>query len=122
MYSDNDHEFKQVFDDMKKKYGNGEMNLLTFAQVLYDLDRFDEVEEYTNRYLEQLPSEHEDTIQCYNLLGSVALAKADYQASLTWYNKALESRMRKLPKLGDPKIADSHESIGDVYWKQGNFK
>jgi tetratricopeptide (TPR) repeat protein len=121
LYSDNDHEFKQVFDDIKKKYGHEDINLLTFAQVLKDLDRFDEAEEYINRYLDQLPSDHEDTILCYNLLGSVALAKADFETSLTWYNKALEFRMRKSSRSGDPKIADSHENIGDVYWKQGNL-
>jgi tetratricopeptide (TPR) repeat protein len=121
LYSDNDHEFKQVFDDMKKKYKDKQINLLTFAQVLYDLDKFDEAEEYTNRYLEELPSDHEDTVQCYNLLGLIALARADFEGSLIWYNKALEFRMRRLPKLGDPRIADIHESIGDVYWKQSNL-
>jgi len=68
LYSDNDHEFKQVFDDLKKKYGDGEINLLTFAQVFKDLDRFDEAEEFINRYLDELPSDHEDVIQCYKLL------------------------------------------------------
>jgi tetratricopeptide (TPR) repeat protein len=122
LYSDNDHEFKQVFDDLKKKYGDGEINLLTFAQVFKDLDRFDEAEEYINRYLDELPSDHEDVIQCYKLLGSVALAKSDFEKSLMWYNQALEFQMRRLPKSGDLKIADSHENIGDVYWKQGNLK
>lgn len=56
LYSDNDHEFKQVFEDMKMKYGEGELDLLTFVQVLYDLDKFDEAEEYTKRYLEGNPS------------------------------------------------------------------
>lgn len=122
LYSDNDHEFKQVFDDMKKKYNTGEINLLTFAKVLKDLDRFNEAEEYTNLYIDGLPSEHEDIAQCYDLLGSLNLSKADFETSLMWYNKALEFRMRKLSKSGDPRIADSHENIGDVYWKQGKMK
>jgi tetratricopeptide (TPR) repeat protein len=119
LYSDNDHEFKQVFDDMKKKYGNGEINLLQFSQILYDLDRFEEAEEYTSRYLEQIPPDHEDTVRGYNMLGSVALAQADFETSLKWYNQALELQIRRLPKAGDPRIAESHENIGDVYLKQG---
>jgi len=121
LYSDNDHELKQVFDDMKKKYGDGEIKLLTFAEVLKDLDRLNEAEEYTNHYLDELPSDHEDTILCYNLLGSIALAEGDFETSLMWYNQALEFQIRKLSKPGDPKIADNHENIGDVYWKQGSY-
>jgi tetratricopeptide (TPR) repeat protein len=120
LYSDNDHEFKQVFDDMKKSYGNGEIDLLAFSQILYDLDRFEEAEEYVNRYLEEIPPDHEDTIRCFNMLGSIALAKSDFETSLKWYNKTLEFRMRR-PKARDSGIAESHENIGDVYLKQGNL-
>jgi hypothetical protein len=56
------------------------------------------------------------------MLGSVALAKSDFETSLQWYKQALEFQMRKLPRSGDPKIADNHENIGNVYWKQGNIK
>jgi tetratricopeptide (TPR) repeat protein len=122
LYSDTDHEFKQIFDDIKKRYGDGELDLLTFAQILKDLDRFNEAEEYANRYLESLPADHDDAIRCYNLLGSVALARADFENSLNWYNKALEFRMRKSSRSVDPKLSETHENIGDVYWKQGNRK
>ncbi|CAF0976596.1 unnamed protein product [Rotaria sp. Silwood1] len=121
LYSDSDHEFKQVFDDMKKKYGDGEISLLTLVQALYDLDKFDEAEEYTNHYLEDLPADHDDKLRCYNLLGSIALAQQDFETSLMWYNQALEFQMRKLSKAGDPRIADSHENIGDVHWKKGSY-
>ncbi|CAF3969553.1 unnamed protein product [Adineta steineri] len=121
LYNDNDHEFKQIFDDMKMKYNDKQMNLLIFAQILYDLDRFDEAEEYVNLYLEKLPSNHEDVIQCYNLLGLISLIRIDFNTSLMWYNKALEFRIQKSPKIADPNIADSHENIGDVYWKQGSY-
>ncbi|UJR21285.1 hypothetical protein I4U23_024377 [Adineta vaga] len=121
LYSDTDHEFKQVFDDMKKKYNDKQMNLLTFGQILYDLDRFDEAEEYINRYVEELPTDHVDTIQCYQLLGSIAAARLDFETGLTWYNKALEYQMRRAGRSLDIKIADTHESIGDLYWKQGSY-
>ena len=117
LYSDNDHEFKQVFDDMKQKYGTGELSLLTYAQVLKDLDRFSEAEEYTNRYLESLPSDHEDVPLCYTMLGSIALMQAEFENSRIWYNQALEVQMRR-PL--DPKRAEIHENIGDTYWKEGN--
>lgn len=118
LYSDSDHEFKQVFDDMKKKYGTGELNLLTYAQILKDLDRFSEAEEYANRYLESLPSDHNDVPLCYTMLGSIALMQADFETSRTWYDRALEVQMRK-PL--DPKRAEIHENIGDTYWKEGKF-
>ncbi|CAF3493255.1 unnamed protein product [Rotaria socialis] len=121
LYSDNDHEFKQVFEDMKTKYGDGELDLLTFVKVLYDLDKFDEAEEYANHCLEALPSNHNDVLRCFNLLGSIALAKTDFDTSLKWYNQALEFQTKMLPKYGDPRAADTHESIGDVYWKQGSY-
>ena len=122
LYSDNEHEFKQVFDDMKKKYGDGEINLLTFAQLLYDLDRFDEAEEYADRYREKLSSDHENLLMCYNLLGSITLAKKDFEKSLMYYNRALEFQMRRSLESNDLKIGDIHENIGNVYWKQGNLK
>ena len=118
LYSDNDHEFKQVFDDMKQKYGDGELSLINFAQVLKDLDRFDEAEEYTNRHLESLPSDHEDVLLCHNMLGSIASARGDFETSRMCYNQALEVLMRK-PL--DPKRAEIHESIADTYWKEGNY-
>ncbi|CAF1099303.1 unnamed protein product [Didymodactylos carnosus] len=119
LYSDYDHQLKPTFDQMRNKYYHGEISLLTFAQVLYDLNRFDEAEEYINRYLHDLPQDHEDTARCYDLLGSMAVAEGDYDKSLIWYNQSLEFKMRTLPK-GDPSIAETHKSIGDVYRKKGN--
>ena len=119
LYSDVEHEFKQVFDDMKTKYGKGELKILTFIQILKDLDRFNEAEEYINHYLEQLPSDHEEKILCYNLLGSIAMAQGDFETSLMLYNQVLEYQMKK---SNDPKLADTHENIGDVYLKQSRIK
>lgn len=120
LYSDTDHELTPIFDDMKAKYASKPMNLLTFTRVLYDLDRFDEAEEYVRLHLEQLPADHEEAVQCYILLGLVAAARIEFDTSLTWYHKALELCMRRSPRSDDPKIAEIHESIGDLYWKQGS--
>ncbi|CAF0724425.1 unnamed protein product [Adineta ricciae] len=121
LYSDTDHELKQVFDEMKKKYNDQEINLLTFAKLLYDLDRFDEAEEYATVYLEELPANNSNKVECYKLLGLIAAARIDLDTSLSWYNKALEFEMRRAGRSTDTKIADIHESIGDLYWKQGLY-
>lgn len=120
LFTDNDSKSKLDFNEIKQKYGTGEIDLFTFANVLYDLDKLDEAEEYINRYRTQIPPNDETNLHCYNLLGSIALAKEDFETSLKYYKQVLELQSKALPKHGNPHIAESHENIGNVYWKQGN--
>ena len=121
LYNDADHEFKPVFDDLKKKYFHQEMGILGFAQVLSDFNRFDEAEEYVNHYLEQLPTDHDDTVRCYHMLGDIALAQNDYETSLMWFQQSLEMKSRKSRSAVDPSTADDHERIANIHAKKGNF-
>ena len=121
LYNDVDHDFKPVFDDLRKKYLQSQMDLPQFAQVLCDFDRFAEAEEYLNHYLEQLPPDHDDTVRCYHLLGAIALAQNDYETSLMWYQQALDLDKRKSRSAVDLSMAEDHEHIGKVQAKKGNF-
>ena len=118
LYSDAEHEFKPFFDGMARKYADKEIDLLAFAQILFDLDRFNEVEDYVQDYLDQLPTGHVDTARCFRLLGATALAQAAYDTSLNWYNQSLELNVRS----GHPSIAEDHENIAHVHFKRGNHR
>ena len=40
--SDDDHDLKPIFEHLKNEHGGGEKSLLTFANVLTDMGKFDE--------------------------------------------------------------------------------
>lgn len=121
LYSDSDHEFKQIFNEMKMKYGTGELSLLKFIEILKDLDRFDEAEEHLNNYLEQLAPDHEERFLCFDLLGSITLAQGDYETSSMWFNQALEFQQKHALKINDAQLGEVYENLGRIFEHQRNL-
>ncbi|CAF1277467.1 unnamed protein product [Rotaria sordida] len=119
--SENDQDFKTLFEYMKKQYQDGETGLLSFGDSLWRMGKFDDAEKYYRRMLNELPYDHEDIAICYYTLGLVASAKGKFDSSLEWHHKSLEIKIRKLG-LNHPSLAASYNSIGVVYRQKGDNK
>ncbi len=119
--SDDDHDLKHIFEHMKNEHGGGEKNLLTFANVLADMGKFDEAEKYYLRLLKYLPADNPDIARCYHGLGNVTDEKGDYDSSLEWHEKSLEIRMKSL-KADHPHLAPNHISIGCAHFNKGDYE
>jgi tetratricopeptide (TPR) repeat protein len=119
--SDDDHDLKHIFEHMKNEHGGGERNLLTFANVLADMGKFDEAEKYYLRSLKHLPGDDPDIARCYHGLGNVTDEKGDYDSSLEWHEKSLAIRMKSL-KEDHPHLAPNHISIGCAHFNKGNYE
>jgi tetratricopeptide (TPR) repeat protein len=98
--------------------------LVSFGQVLVTMGKLEEAEIYYQRLLEQSPQNHPDIVDCYEGLAAVADEKREYQASLHWYQKALEINKNASNKQAEQhlNIASNYNSIGEIYRKNGDHK
>ncbi|CAF3433052.1 unnamed protein product, partial [Rotaria sp. Silwood2] len=95
--SDDDSDLKQLYDHMKNEYHRQETNLLSVGDVIQRMGKFDVAEKYYRRLLSELPSNDLSLDALYNRLVMVADDKGEYDASLEWYQKSLEMKMRTRP-------------------------
>ncbi|CAF4962912.1 unnamed protein product [Rotaria sp. Silwood1] len=117
--SENEQDFKILFEYMKKQYQDGETGLLSFGDSLWRMGKFDDAEKYYRQMLLELPHGHQDIAICYYALGLVASAKGDFDLSLEWHYKSVEMIIRTLGP-NNPSLANSYNSIGVVYRQKGN--
>ena len=89
LYSDNEHDLKQVLIYMKQQTGTGETDLQTLGKVLGEMGKLDLAEKYFTRFVEQLPSNDPLLIDLYEDLGKLASQREDYDISMQWYRKSL---------------------------------
>ncbi|CAF1269285.1 unnamed protein product [Adineta steineri] len=118
--SNSDPDLQAVFDHMKDEYGNGETTLLSVGIILTRMGKYDDAEKYYRRLLKEIPSDHEDIGACYHNLGNLFDDKGDYETSLSWHHKALETMIRTLSPV-DSRIGTSHNSIAAVAAKMGDY-
>ncbi|CAF4173688.1 unnamed protein product [Adineta steineri] len=113
LYSDNEHDLKQVLSHMKDQNGNGKADLATLAKIVWKMGKFNLAEKYYLRLINEIPSNDPILIKLYEDLGDITSHKGDYDASIQWYNKALEIR-EKNPSFNtekNTKIVDVSEFI-----------
>lgn len=117
---DDSHELQSIFKAMRNEYEIGEKNLLSFANFLADIGKYDHAKTYYKRFLENLSKDDPDIAVCYHGLGNIADDKGDYRSSHRYHQKALELRQINF-KSDHPYIASSHNSIGCAYFNQRNY-
>ncbi len=116
-----DPDLQALFDHMKNQHGSGETTLLSVGLILCEMGKYDEAEKYFRRLLKEIPSDHEDIAACYHNLGNLFDHTGDYESSLDWHRKALETMMRTL-NPNDANIGTSYNSIAAVHAKMGNYE
>jgi tetratricopeptide (TPR) repeat protein len=119
--SNNDHNLQAAFDYMKNQHGSGETTLLSVGLLLCEMGKYDEAEKYFRRLLKEIPSDHEDIAACYHNLGNLFDHTGDYESSLNWHQKALETMVQTL-NPNDPNIGTSYNSIAAVHAKMGAYQ
>ena len=121
LLSDNDSAIRTLFEQIKRDDGYGQIDLLSFANMLGRINQYDDAEKYYQRLLQDLPSDDLQRSICYRNLGNVAYMKKDYTRSLDYHRQALELRKRLL-KSDDCDLADSYNCLGIVYFDQKNYR
>ncbi|CAF1013821.1 unnamed protein product [Adineta ricciae] len=93
LYSDNDHDLKQVLSHMKDQNGNGKAVLSTLVKIIWKMGKFNLAEKYYLRLIGEIPSNNNPSlIKLYGDLGDITSHKGHYDVSIQWYNKTLEIR------------------------------
>ena len=119
--SDHDNDLKRLYHHMRKQYDDEEeTNLLSLADVMRNMGKFDLAEKYYRRLLSELSSSHPSLSQLYYNLGRVADAQGEYDTSLKWYEKSLEIKKRTRPS-DHVTIGITHNSIGEVHRKRDDL-
>ena len=116
--SDDDERFKPIFDRIKYQYGESEMNLLSFGNVLRRIGKLDDAEQCFYRLLVHTNHDQNLLSRSYHHLGRIAQAKGDYSTALAYLHKSLESKLQFMD-AENPSIAQSHNCIGIVHQEQG---
>ena len=120
--SAHDHDFKLLYDYFKNSYCRDEPDLVSFANVLRDMEKIDEAEKYYWRQLTQLPSnDYRNIAVCFYSLGTVAFERGEYQSSLKLFQKSLEIEMQILMS-DDSALASTYNCIGNVYCELGDYE
>lgn len=119
-HSDDEPSIKEILDDIKGEDYNCRPNLLSFGYVLSKMKQFYYAEKYYNQLLKEMPNDHRAVVGCYQGFGQIALEKQEYDTSLKWFKKALDTD-KAILKSKDPAIAAGYNTIADVYVKQGKY-
>ena len=116
---DDEHDLKELFDHMKKKYGGGnkEVNLHSFGQVLRDMGKYDFAEKIYHRLLAELPPNDLSLASLYYDLGIVTYDKAAYDSSLECFRKSLVIH-EKIGSSNYVSIGNLYNCIGLVYHRK----
>ena len=115
---ENDQLLKTAFDSMKKPYG--QFNLLSFGDILSDMNKYDLAEKIYHRLLTELSSNDPTLADLYYSFGLLNYNKKDYNSSLHWFKKAVKIKMKANPSnyFG---IGNVNHWIGRAYRMKGDF-
>ena len=114
-------DFKALVDRMKTEIGIGtDDTLLTLGTLLWKSGRYDQADHFYRRMMEELPSDHDRVLNCYQGFGFVAAAKGDLQQALHWQNQVLEHAQRH-PPPDDYQLGCTWNSIGNIHWRSKSY-
>jgi tetratricopeptide (TPR) repeat protein len=89
---DDEHNLKEVLEDMKKQNGTGETTLWSLGKLLWTMGKLDLAEQYYSRLLQELSPNESSRRGLYADLGVIASMQGDYDKSIQWRQKLLEIR------------------------------
>ena len=122
---DNEPELQRIFEYMNKINGNGnvenQIDLRTFGDILRQMGKYDLAENIYRLALTELPSNDPLLSEVYCALGVVSKDRNDYTASLKWYQKSLEIKMRTNPS-DFINIGNIYNCIGEAHTRNENDK
>jgi len=119
---DDEHDMQDLFQHMKKEYtgGDKEVGLKSFGTVLYKMGKYDLAKMVYHRLLNELSLDDPMLSSVYRSLGMIAEDNGEYNTSLEWYQKSLQSQMRINPS-NHVDIGGIYCCIGVVYKKKGDY-
>jgi tetratricopeptide (TPR) repeat protein len=113
-----DEEYDSIFNSIQMKEQNEQNNLRTFAKILWKMDKLDLADEYYHRLINELPSNDPLLMIVYEDLGTMALEKKNYDASVQWFRKSIAIKNQS----PDTKADESSKSIRAPNMKIGLFQ
>lgn len=87
-------------------------NVFTFGQLLIEQNDFTQAEKYFLRLLNEYPCKENDRIYCYEALGRIKKWQRNYDQSIEWFNKALQSE----------NSIEIYNNLGEIYRLKNDFK
>jgi tetratricopeptide (TPR) repeat protein len=90
LWSDDEHNLKQVLTDMKDQNGIGETNLHTLGKLLWNMGKLDLAEKYYTRLLNELSLNDPLLTILYSELSKIASQQGDFNKSVQLHQKSLE--------------------------------
>jgi tetratricopeptide (TPR) repeat protein len=115
--SDKENDLKNLFDHMKKEYsigGDGNVTLLSFADVLLGMGKYELAEKIYRRLNLELSSNDPSLPSVYWSLGMLNKEIGDYDNGIVWFNRALEFYKRKNLR-GHVRIGELYNWLGEMY-------
>ncbi len=97
LWSDDEHDLKQVLTAMKDQNGIGETNLHTLGKLLCDMGKLDLAEKYYTRLLNELSLNDPLVSILYSELGKIASQQNDFNKSVQLHKKSLEIKNQLPP-------------------------
>lgn len=94
LFSDDKHELKQVLAHMKGQNGKEEAELCVLAKIVWKMGKFSLAEKYYHRLTSEILVNDPRLIRLYQELGDITSHQGNYDASILWYNRALEIKQK----------------------------
>ncbi|CAM4930260.1 unnamed protein product [Rotaria socialis] len=108
LYSENEHDLKQVLMYMKQQLGSGETNLRILGKLLMKMGNFGQAEQYFTRLLKELPPNDPLLVKLYEDLGEVTAQAHKFNESMEWHKKLLA--LKNPNDLIDTSLVDKRSS------------
>ena len=119
--SNDDNDLKSLMEHMVNEHRSRKPSLCLLGDILLDMGKFDDAENYYKCFLKQVPENHPSVGACYHSRGIIADEKNSYKDSREWYEKSIKINRQYSSGENNYNIAQNYNSIGVCYWKQHNY-
>ena len=117
--SDNDEDFRQLTDHIRKETFPDTTGWYRLALVLMKMGQYEKAQRVYELLLKQ-ETDASKKAPIYNQLGSVKYEQGKYEEALRFYEKSIEIEEKCKP-LNHQNLANSYNNIGVMYDKRGEY-